>query len=83
MTTLGELHGTVTVRVDGIDGEGVATFTVPIAVLSETPLGVAHAVAVGTPPDTIRDAVATAAASAFDIVDANIPDAIIEHAHTP
>ena len=74
MSKLGSLHGTVTVRLDGIDGEGVATFSVPIAVQSQVRQGDVLALSIGTPEGAIRDGVRVALGEALDLVLVNLPD---------
>lgn len=77
MSKLGELRGSVTVEIEGVDGAGVATFSVPIAVLDQVSREGADvvAVSVGTPDGAIRDGVRVALDAALALVLANIPSA--------
>lgn len=80
MSKLGELRGTVTVAFEGVAGEAVATFAVPIAVLDQVRDGDVHAVALGTPEVAIRGQIADAFTQALDLALAGIPTARVEYA---
>lgn len=80
MSKLGELSGSVEISIDGIDGTAVATFAIPIAVLSQDRDGDKLTVAIGTPESTLRDGILAACREALDLATANIPTARVEPA---
>lgn len=79
MSKLGELSGKIEITLDGIDGVAVATFAIPIAVLSQDREGDKLTVAIGTPTSALHAGILAACREAIDIATGSIPSAKVMH----